>query len=1120
MSSHFGYYRQPAIHGDRIAFISEDDLWVASASGGVARRLTSNRGSISFPAFSPDGEWLAYTGRDDGPTEIYVMESDGGTPQRVTWLGGATQVAGWSPDGKSIIAATDWRQPFARLPHLVSIPVDGSPVRSLGWGPARNVSFEPDGKGTVIGRNANDPARWKRYRGGTAGTLWIDRQGDGDFRQLVKLEGNLANPMWIDNRIYFLSDHEGHGNLYSCTPTGRSLTRHTHHEDFYARFPSTDGQRIIYHAGADLFIYDPNYDETEALEIRIRSSRNQTTRKFVSASRSLESYSLHPEGHSVSTVNRGGLFTMPLWEGAPRRYGAVSRTRYRLSAYLPDGKSIIAIDDEDGEESIVVFSTDGSTRPKRIRGDFGRPFELAVAPGDAMAQRHGVSNGPPASASKKKTKKKPARRSAQSGGGPKLAALANERHEVLLVDLSTGMITVVDHSPFNRVEGIAWSPDSRWLAYSYYRSARTSLIRVYDVRTKKSHDVTDTDFRDTDPCFSSDGKYLYFLSWRTFDPIYDAQYFDLGFPRGCRPHLVTLTADTPSPFDKANRKPQAPSALSRDIERIEARRRGNGIPEVKIDFEGIAERLVPFPVPEGRYGKILASRDRALFSSFPIEGSLGDTWAAQGEPPAKGRLQCYDFDQHKVEAVTDSITDFSVSLDQQVLAIRRGNRLRVVGANFKEHPSQPKKADVSRESGWIDVDRIRLAVIPHDEWEQMFAEAWRMQRDHFWTETMSGIDWPEVYERYQPLVARCGVRSEFSDLVWEMQGELGTSHCYELGGDYRPTPSWFQGQLGADLEFNRRTGEWVVRRIPRGDSWDSKYNSPLAAPGVNVREGDTILEVGGEPVGPDVSPYERLVNSAGREVELTIGSTTGGTSRSKTSKRRVRRRQVVVKTLPDETQLRYRDWVERNRARVHRETRGKVGYVHVPNMGPLGFSEFHRYYSMEVEHDGLIVDVRHNGGGHVSQLLSGKTDAQTDRLRRQPMGAARLLSERRARRSDRRVDRRVRRLRRRHVQSCLQALRSRKDSLASAPGAAWSESGRALRSSTAPSPPSPNSRSGSRTSASELRTTEPIPTSRWRSGHRTTPRAKTHNWSGPSARFPRNSSVGRQRSRTSARDRS
>lgn len=960
MSSHFGYYRHPAIHGERIAFISEDDLWIVPASGGVARRLTSNRGSLSFPAFSPDGEWLAFTGRDDGPTEVYVMESDGGAPHRMSWLGGATQVSGWTRDSKSVIAATDWQQPFARWPHLVAIPLDGSPVCGFGWGPARNISFEPEGTGVVIGRNANDPARWKRYRGGTAGTLWIDRQGEGRFAQLIKLEGNIANPMWIGNRIYFLSDHEGHGNLYSCTPTGRSLTRHTHHEDYYARFPSSDGRRIVYHAGADLFIYDPNYEETEPVEVRIRSSRNQTTRKFVSASRNFESYDLHPEGHSLATVNRGGLFTMPLWEGAPRRYGTVSRTRYRLATYLSDGKSIVAVDDQDGEESLVVFPAEGSGKPKRIRGDFGRPIEIAVAPGDALARR-GREMGEN-SVSKKASKKKTARKSAQKGGSAQLIALTNQRHEVLLVDLSSGKIKVVDHSRFNRVAGLAWSPDSRWLAYGFFTSARTSLIRVLDVRTNKTSDVTNSDFRDADPCFSSDGKHLYFLSWRTFDPIYDSHYFDLGFPKGCRPYLVTLDGAVASPFDSALRAPKAPSSYGRDSDRLEARRNKNGIPEVNIDFEGITDRVVAFPVPEGRYTRILAARDRAFFTSVPAEGSLGDNWASSGEPSAKGKLEYYDFDQHKVETVMEAVTSFSVSLDQQVLGIRRGNKLRVVSSMYKEHPSQPKKNDTSRESGWVDIERIRLAVIPNDEWEQMFAEAWRLQRDQFWTESMSGIDWPSIYERYQPLVSRCGSRSEFSDLVWEMQGELGTSHCYEMGGDYRPEPAWHQGLFGADLHLDKRTGHWVVKRIPRGDSWDPKYSSPLAAPGVNVSVGDAIVEIGGEPVGKEVSPYERTVHLAGREVQLTIAP----------KGKNVPLRRVVVKLLRDESPLRYRDWVEHNRATVHRETKGKVGYVHVPNMGPLGFSEFHRYYSMEIEHDGLIVDVRHNGGGHVSQLLLEK----------------------------------------------------------------------------------------------------------------------------------------------------
>lgn len=920
-----GYYRHPALCGDRIVFVCEDDLWGVPVTGGVPRRLTANPGTASFPVASPDGKWIAFTGRDDGPQEAYVMPAEGGPPRRLTWFGGMTTTVAWTPDSKEVVVASDTGQPFRGYVHLHAVPLDNpAAARPLKVGPSRAISWEPDGKGVVIGRNSGDPARWKRYRGGTAGTLWIDRAGKGEFEPLVRLPGNLANPMWLRGRVFFLSDHEAHGNLYSVLPDGSDLRRHTHHEDFYVRFPSSDGKRIAYHAGADLFTFDPSSGESRRVDVRWTSSRAQRNRRYAPAAKHLESFDLHPEGHSISCVVRGAVYAMGLWEGAPARLGKPCGVRQRLARFLPDGKRVVAVTDEGGEEGLAVLPVDGG-ESRLVPGDFGRAIDLVVAP-----------------------------------AGADRVALTNQRQEVIVVDLGTGTSTVVEKSPFDRIDGLAWSPDGRWLAYAFPGTRRTVALHLWDSTTKKVTAATRDEFRDVQPSFDPEGKYLHFLSWRVFDPVYDSQYFDLGFPRGCRPHLIPLKKDAPSPFSPTTRAPRPP--LPPTPGNGHGKNGGDGAPKpppgVEIDLDGILDRVVAYPVPEGRYVTIRAVPGRALFSSTPVEGSLALDWRNTGAPEAKTTLEAWDFETDKSVVVANGISAFETSRDGKVLGLRVGNRIRAVPATIQAKDLQPKD-DPGRESGWLDLDRLRVEIVPGDEWRQMFREAWRLQRDQFWTPDMSSIEWQSVNDRYGSLVQRCATRAEFSDLLWEMQGELNTSHAYEMFGDYRPEPTWFQGSLGADLAFDSAAGTWRVARIPRGDSWDVTKASPLAAPAVNVGAGAAILSVDGEPVGRDVHPAAKLVDRAGRDVRLVVRDGAGV-------------RTVAVRTLKEDYSLRYRDWVEANRARVHEATGGKAGYVHIPNMGPLGYSEFHRYYLAEVDREGLLVDVRWNGGGHVSQLLLEK----------------------------------------------------------------------------------------------------------------------------------------------------
>lgn len=963
-----GYYRFPTIHEDQIVFCSDNDLWVVSLEGGIARRLTAAKATALRPCYSPDGEWIAFTGSEEGSAEVYVIPAAGGEAMRLTHLSANTYTFGWSADGKQILFASDVAQAFMGDTHLYSVPIKGGSHRAFGLGPARALSIAPDGKGRVLARNGGDPARWKRYRGGTVGTLWVDAQGKGNFRQILKnLNGNLAAPMWIGKRIYFISDHEGCGNLYSCLPTGRSLQRHTDHQEFYARFAATEGRRIVYHAGADIHVFDPQTGEDHRVDIEIHSSRPERQRKFISGPSGLEDYDPHPKGHSLLLTVRGRPVTMGLWEGPATEFGTPWRGRRRLARWLNDGQRFVAISDEAGEEQLVVHTPGRGVKPIKVDRDLGRILEIKVAPEPSEKKAGGRKKKIPA-------RKKPAL--------PDRILVTNQRQEVIIVNLTTQKAKLIDQSEFDRIAGLCWSPDGQWIAYGLATGHRNIAIRIAHAATGKTEQVTSGDFIDYEPCFDPEGRYLYFLSLRTYDPVYDMVQFGLGFPRGARPYVVTLKADEVSPFLPAPRplgdkKPghmmgnnpwDIDAAPPGDTKaKAGAKKRDQGPVKVQIDFDGIEERILAFPVPEGRYLALQATAGKLFLQQEPIEGSLGMVWL--GEAPANASLEVYDLLELKLATFEEGITNFKIAADGKTMIYRAARRLRAVLAS-SEPGKLPSGREVGRATGWINLDRVRCSVQPDDEWRQMLTEAWRLQRDQYWVPDLAKIDWRAIHARYLPLIERISTRAELSDLLWEMQGELGTSHAYEFGGDYPSSPRYPVGKLGADLKYNAKRKHWEVAGIPQGDSWDPKANSPLAGPGLKIRPGTAIHAINGRELGAGLSPAECLVNMAGQEIWLTI-SAGGG-----------KKRDVTLKTLGPEYALRYRDWVERNREQVHRASKGRVGYVHIPNMGPLGYSEFHRYFLAECGYTGLIVDVRHNGGGHVSSLL-------LDKLRRKRVGFVR-----------------------------------------------------------------------------------------------------------------------------------
>jgi tricorn protease len=900
-----GYFLHPTVHKDGLVFVGEEDLWQVSIEGGSARRLTAGRGAFSRPRFSPDGKWIAATAQEEGYSEIFVLPSEGGEVKRLTYLGSQSYVVGWS--GADVLFSSAAGETFVSVAYRVN--GQGGTPQKIPLGPATSIAISA--AGVVIERSSrrSDPSWWKGYRGGTAGKLWIGRDLTSEFKPLAPFQAQLSSPLWVKDRIFFLSDPEGLAQVYSCDRAGKDIRQHTRMKEFYARNPSTDGKTLVFHAGGELFALDLRTNRVRALKIRCSSQRTQRQRKVVEASQGFEDSAVHPRDGRVAVGFRGKIVEGPAWDGALRAHGSRSDSRSRMGRWLQDGRTFVYVSDDTGEEKLVV-ETEGKAPHVLKTVDIGRVVALVPAPEGSSV------------------------------------ILTNHRNELILVDVLNSSARLIDRDPFNPLGVPAFSPDGRWIAYGRGTGIRCSRIFVADAKTGKSRAVTSEFLTDFSPAFDPQGRYLYLLTDRELDPVYDRVHFELSFPKATLAALLPLKSDTPSPF--IGPLPDPP-------EKSDKGGKKGGRPRVDIDFEGIESRMLLFPMAAAGYSKIRGvDGQKVLLLSHPVEGSLKSEWLP-GVPAAKGRLETYDLSSRRAETFLDGVTDFEVSADGKRILVRAGNRLRLLPVDGKtdKHSSDP-----GPKSGWIDLDRFQSVVDPAGEWRQMLGEIWRLQRDFFWDPGMSRVKWKRVFERYLPLVERVSTRSDFSDLVWEMQGELGTSHAYDIGGDYRRPPVHRIGFLGAELSSVKDGIR--VDRLLRGDSWNSDEASPLGITGVQAKPGDVIVSVNGRPTA-GLSPGEAFLHLSGTEVEIALRSGAKG---------RVRR--VLIRTLKDEHAARYRDWVESNREFVAKASQGKLGYIHIPNMVASGFSEFHRAFLRDFDKDGLVVDLRYNGGGHVSQLLMEK----------------------------------------------------------------------------------------------------------------------------------------------------
>lgn len=927
------YLRFPHLHDDLLCFAAEDDLWIAPLvpeghRPGRAWRLTVDRTRVGHPRFSPDGRHIAYTNWRSLDPEIHLVPVEGGTARRLTYWGSTdTRVCGWTPPdpdrgGRSdILAVSSHGQPFSYFSWAYSVPTDGSPGGRLPWGPVSDLTVTEDRRTLLLtGKPPHEPAAWKRYRGGATGRLWLHGE-----RLLPDLDGHLDCAMAVDGRIAFLSDHEGVGNLYSCLPDGTDLRRHTDHDEFYARHASTDGRRVVYQCAGSLWIVDALTADSRPRKLDVRLGGQRVGRRpyQVPAAHHIDAVSVDETGRASAVSVRGSLYWLTHRDGPARTIVDTPGIRVRLPEMLGSGGQVAYVTDADGEDAVEVAylpRASGDRPPRRLAsGGLGRVEELIADP-----------------------------------DGERLA-IASHDGRLLLLDAtedSNGEVTELIRSVNGPVRDLAFSPDGAWLTWSHPgigRSLRSiKMARISGPGARAVVDVTNGRFEDENPVFTRDGRYLAFLSWRGFDPVYDVHTGDLSFPLGCRPYLVPLSSATPSPFALLPDGRPAAGGLDPADDDTDS---GDGT--VTVEIEGLPDRVTPIPVAASKYSALApVSGGGLVWLRWPISGALGETFANPADTSGRPTLEHFTITKARKTELAKDLDWFAVSGDGTRLVVADEGELRAVPAT---------ESGDGDSTVYLDLRRILHEVDPGAEWRGAFDEAGRIVRAYFWEPGMGGVDWSAVLDQYRPLVERVASPDEFADLLREVMGELGTSHAYVTPARRNEGPPHYQramGLLGANL-VPREAG-WTVKRILPGESSDSKARSPLA--GTGIREGAVLTHVDGRPVDPVAGPYPLFSGTGGTTVELTFTPAEG----------EGRSRRVAVVPLVDERPLRYQDWVAKRRAVVRELSGGRCGYLHIPDMGGSGWAQFNRDLRMEVSRPALIVDVRGNAGGNISELVIEK----------------------------------------------------------------------------------------------------------------------------------------------------
>jgi len=915
-----GYYRYPAIHGNEIIFTAEGDLWRFNLETKMVSRLTTSHGLETHACISPDGKWIAFIGQYEGPSEVYVMPFAGGRPKRLTYEEGSPIVYQWTSDNRIVYSTSSYST--IPNPQLIKINPDDLTVEAVPLSQADQGTFTPSGE-LVFTRLRDQGSHTKRYKGGTAQSLW-KFDGKGEAQPLTSdYPGTSKNPMYYNGRIYFLTDRDGTMNIWSMTTSGTDFKQHTKSIRWDLEDADLDGGRIVCQQGADIFLYDIPADKSEIIDINLNSDFDQRRVQWINDPKSkITSLGLSHKGDQVVITSRGRIFSVPVeggdrWSEVTRKYGI----RYKNAIYMNTENEIMMLSDESGE--FEVWKTD----------NYGFNIPVQVTSGT----KNFIENFAP------------------SPDGNYV--VFNEKDNRLkLYSKSTGTSALIAQNNFGYQGPFSWSSDSRWIAFTDVADNQTGYIKLYDVKTGTSYQVT-TDRQDSyTPRFSRDGKWLYFVSDRTFSTIvrspWGSRQPEPYYEKTALIYAVALNSSAAFPFSEANEL----NAVKSDTAKTEAAKadakknvKKNDTStkkpaEIVVDLNDIAIRLYSVPIKAANIGTFELNNEWLYWSEYnPADYSV-----------ILNALKITNKKNNELVNIATGINFFTLSGDGKKILIRDKNGIVVLNADGT-------KPDTKKHT--VDLTKWAFTIDPVEDWKQMFKDAWRMERDYFYDRDMHGVKWQEIYDVYRPLVDRVTDRYELDDLLAQMISELSALHMFVYGGDKRtPGDNISNGYLGATLSRNESLGGYVIDHIFRSDPDFPSNLSPLAKPDLKIKEGDVITAVNGINTLNYPHLNELLVNKADVQVRLKLKNSKGETY------------DEVVKPMSASaySSLRYSEWEYTRRLEVQKMSDNRIGYLHLRAMGGNDFDEFVKNFYPVVGKEGLIVDMRHNRGGNIDSWVLEK----------------------------------------------------------------------------------------------------------------------------------------------------